>query len=367
MGSLILDSSKRRYNASGHLIAPARVARAGVMDYSLAELRASGIRGVFDDLSSDSVVRLYRDPSMLFADSTLRDVERKPVTFEHPAGGVTDDNKADLQVGTSLTGARQDGRYLAVELQVQDKRTIAAIESGISEISLGQGADIEWTTGVDDQDGPYDGVITNISINHIAIVPAGRAGPEVKIADGGTSMTTRLIDGISVEMPDQAGQFFDKKQAELEGANDKADKLEDSLKALTDERDKLAGELAAAKDQVAKMDDTARLDDMLAERIALVDAAKKLFTDIDPAGKTSREIKVETIKHVIADADLDEKSDAYVDGMFDSLPAQKPAATMDKVLADKATAAPAKSKPSPRDEFIRRNAELHDTFVRGGK
>jgi hypothetical protein len=89
----------------------------------------------------------------------------------------------DKVVGSLGTDAKWEPPYLTNSLIVTDSNAIKAIEDGsYSELSASYACDIDMTGGIFDGKS-YDGVMKNIKGNHVALVPEGRAGHDVKVAD----------------------------------------------------------------------------------------------------------------------------------------------------------------------------------------
>ena len=89
----------------------------------------------------------------------------------------------DKVVGSLGTDARYEAPYLKNSLTVTDADAIRAIEDGsYKELSASYACDIDMTGGVFEGK-TYDGVMKNIKGNHVALVPEGRAGHDVKVAD----------------------------------------------------------------------------------------------------------------------------------------------------------------------------------------
>ena len=89
----------------------------------------------------------------------------------------------DKVVGSLGTDARYEAPYLKNSLTVIDADAIKAIEDGsYKELSASYSCDIDMTGGIFDGKS-YDGRMLNIKGNHVALVPEGRAGHDVKVAD----------------------------------------------------------------------------------------------------------------------------------------------------------------------------------------
>ena len=121
----------------------------------------------------------------------------------------------------------------------------------------------------------------------------------------------------------------------------KMDAAEGRADALAEQVEELNVELAAAKE--------INLDSMVEERVALIEKAKPVLDSAyDFAGKTAREVMVDSIKAVRGDElDLSEKSDDYVQAMFDTLSeGRKDSVTTDELRKAVASIASPVSAPS---------------------
>jgi hypothetical protein len=187
---------------------------------------------------------------------------------------------------------------------------------------------------VHDSYGPYDAIQANIVGNHIAIVDKARGGENVKINDswadfekskfepkkGDEMPVKKKINGITVEFSDQGADAVDGLLKALDDSEKKNGEMEVVLKDQKAAFDKLQGEHDALK--TSQLTD-ADIEKQVNERMSIVDKARALKDDLDPAGKKLIDIRVEAIQHVDSDFELKDKSDAYVEGVFDSLYAKR--------------------------------------------
>jgi uncharacterized protein len=105
-----------------------------------------------------------------------------PLLSHHLPMGA-DDHDRSIVVGTTMGDARFEDPYLLVSLTVWDGDAIAAIEDGsCRELSGGYRHVVDMTPGVY-RGQSYDGVMTNLSFNHVALVEVGRNGSDVAVAD----------------------------------------------------------------------------------------------------------------------------------------------------------------------------------------
>lgn len=131
-------------------------------------------------LDQNKVYQLFRDPVELQrAASTFNNMQllqtHQPVNADEPA--------KELTVGSTGTDCVFIAPYLKNSLVVWDAEAIAGIESEqIEQLSAGYYYTADMTAG-EYQGQSYDGVMRNITGNHIALVERGRAGPDVVVAD----------------------------------------------------------------------------------------------------------------------------------------------------------------------------------------
>lgn len=124
-------------------------------------------------LDPNRVYELYRDPTELGHPDTLKSFEGLPLMIKHVA--QTADNPRKEYVGGSVHNVRFDGKHLRGDLLVWDGHAIDLIESDeLSDLSCGYRYKPVMRSG--DADGQaYDGRMTVIRGNHVALVDDGRA------------------------------------------------------------------------------------------------------------------------------------------------------------------------------------------------
>jgi len=331
--------TQREITAAGYLRAPAHIAKTGVQYYAPDELDAEELP---DELKQHkTAIKILRPDREVFDPESLASFSAIPVTLNHPPDKMLNaENAVKHQVGFSRDRVERSGDHVSADLVIMDDGAIRTVQAGVSELSIGYTTDILWQAGHDERFGDYDGIQTKIRGNHIAIVNRGRAGSSVRLADKKRKDQTmdgkkRTLDGITFDLSDQGAEVFDKLVGDLEKANATIDtvtkdfeaKLADSAKQI----EKLEGERDAA---AAKVVTDADLDNLVAERAAFTDKARKLCPEIEVEGKGVEEIKraVVAIRFVDKGIDLEDKSDEYVGALYDSLEA--PAASSVKNIAD---------------------------------
>ncbi|MCX5617052.1 DUF2213 domain-containing protein, partial [Bombella sp. TMW 2.2559] len=98
--------------------------------------------------------------------------------LEHHTETSANAHPRELTVGATMDNARFESPYLKVGMVIFDGTTIQRIQSGAQrELSCGYAYDADMTPGTYEGK-PYDGRMTNIRGNHVALVDRGRAGPD---------------------------------------------------------------------------------------------------------------------------------------------------------------------------------------------
>lgn len=186
---LTIDAKRR--TRDGYLTVNARVARAGnVQLYAGTEVGRPEM----------GVVKVYRPADEVFSADTMESFAHRPVTLGHPAASVSAANWKDVATGWSDGEVARDGDFIRVSMLLADAGAIAAVEGGTRELSMGYDCLLEWTTGVTSAGEAYDAIQRNIRSNHIAIVPAARGGPELRIGDADNAAEEQRAEAAREQM-----------------------------------------------------------------------------------------------------------------------------------------------------------------------
>lgn len=362
---------KYEVTPEGYLRAWASIARTGIQLYTDAD---------------GSVRREYRPETEVASPDSLASFAGKAITSEHPPVLLDAENTKDYQVGFSGTEVVYDNGFVKAVMTITDRDTIERIMRGDArEVSAGYRVNYDPTPGVTDSGEHYDGIQKEILGNHIAVVRRGRAGPQVKLhldrqdaadpsllsIEENTTMSAKVVfDGAEFEVTESVAlaitkeredakmsyedmkKKYDAMMSEASKMKEEMDAMEKEMKgkcdsaegradALAEQVEELTTELAAAKE--------INLDSMVEERVTLIEKAKPVLDAAYTfAGKTAREVMVDSIKAVRGDElDLSEKSDDYVQAMFDTLSeGRKDSATTDELRKVVASIASPVSAPS---------------------
>lgn len=302
--------------------------------YLTGVLRVTGA-GVFPYRADDgnNVIRRLRPVGEVGDEASVSTLNSKPVTLLHPGEAVDPDNVRKYQVGYTGTDARWDGLNATVTVTVTDRKAIEAIESGeVRAISCGYHATIEPGSGVW-QGTEYDGAMTEIRYNHVALVREGRAGDGVRFRVGdcspmetnnndnagaaapeGDTMKTMIIDGVQCQADEAVVARVQGLEKELSDARDGLSASKAELDRATAERDAARAECEKIK---AECGDEA-IEARVGAKLALLDEAKGLGAEVS-AKQTDAEIRASVVKLAFGDAmPLDGKSADYAIAAYDA-------------------------------------------------
>ena len=174
---LAFDRSARRIDADGRLhVDRSHISKATVNPYYGREIPGYEALG----LEPDKVYRLFRDPVEL--ERAAPTFARLPVLSEHVPVTV-DAPRPDLVVGAIGSEVTFTAPYLDADLCVWDSAAIAGIETDkVRELSCAYRYVPVMEPG-EFEGQLYDGRMTEIQGNHLALVEVGRAGSDVVVAD----------------------------------------------------------------------------------------------------------------------------------------------------------------------------------------
>lgn len=347
--------TKRTLTDAGQMHVPCTFARTGSQLYTAKQLG-------LEDKDPNEVVRVWRDEAEVFDEASMATFKSSPLTIGHPkdADGkpmaVTAENAKELQVGMLEGMPTRDEDTLTGTLIVTNQEAIDAIESGDQELSAGYLCDIVEVEGKYFQ--------RNIRANHIAIVAKGRAGSSCRISD--EVLEVQLGDGhpqpmqwefeneeaykvafkswIAVEYNEYFGSADAKgKAAGNTGVVDEA-LLTDAQESLAEAEAKISAQevlLADAEKVELELEQTKALladakiaaEEGVVERCNAIENARLIADMRDLGSKSVQEIYRMVVEDQMPEKNLEGKSDAFVEAMFELLvDASKGETPMGKLL-----------------------------------
>lgn len=356
--------TSRTINDQGQMIVPCSFARTGSQLYTAGQL---GLQ----DVDSNKIITVYRDEKDVFCQDAMDSFRSAPVTIGHPKDDkgipikVTSINSKELQVGALEGMPVRDEDTLGGVLVLTNQIAIDTLEEGKQELSAGYTCDIEELDGKLYQ--------RNIRANHIAIVDKGRAGSSCRISD--EALTIKLADHqeqpYSWDFDNEAAykeaykSWIAAEYLEYYGSTDAEGKASGNTgmvdeNLLTDAQEQVVtvtSELSVQKELVVSMKQTADKSELAVEslKIELVDAKlaasqgvierceaiehARLIADMRDLGdKSVAEIRKLVVEDQYPNKDLSQKSEAFIEAMFEMLVDQAKGETpMSKILAKQTT------------------------------
>ncbi|HHY1079312.1 TPA: DUF2213 domain-containing protein [Yersinia enterocolitica] len=271
-------ASVRRYDVDGMLhVELTPISKANVCVYYGKEIPNWEEHG----LEPDKAYRLLRDPKEL--ELAVETFNNKPLLNTHIAVSILNPPKESI-IGATGSNAVFENGYLKNSLVIWDVNSIIGVENKQQrEISSSYRYRLDMTPGEYEGE-PYDGVMRDIVCNHVAIVPSGRAGPDVFVYDSlptGLKLMSKAKELMAKILPflanDANPEEVEKKVEEIIKDDDKDPKTaKDEM--TEEEKEKLAKDEAeqAEKEKLAKDEaDNADKEKMANDSKLAMDAAIK--------------------------------------------------------------------------------------------
>lgn len=290
-------ATSREVTPEGFLRVRARIGRAGLHNYTAAEL------GTPAGFAPGDTVRVWRPADEVFDPASMASFGGKPVTDDHPPVMVTSRNWKQFAIGHCAGSVgRDEDDHLVTDLHIADAAAAERALAG-AELSNGYHADFVFEPGTTPDGEPYDAIQRNIRGNHVALVRAGRCGSTCRVGDA------------AVEAGCSCG--------------------EEPAQELS----------AAAETPASSGPDPAVLDALVQDRLAVLDGARRLIgATFDGRGRSTPAIRRLAVARTLGQARIEGRDDAYVAAAFDALVAgHRPG----NPLADH-LAAPARTGPVDR-------------------
>ena len=314
--------------------------------------------------SDGSQVREYRPPEEVSNPESLQTFGMKPATWGHPPVLLDSKNTNTHQIGYSGSQVRYNDGFVEVALTITDQDAIDKIQRGDArQVSAGYNVDFDPTPGNTPEGEEYSGVQRNIRVNHIAVVPVGRAGPEVKLlmdrmdsADAvaydpepGTpaqqstptaspSMASVKFDGLEIDLPVEAAgvvqsafKDLNKQIAELDASKAelqaKLDAAEKEVESIAYEKEAAEGRADALTERVAELEadesprtDAAEIDELIKARLAVFQHLAPAFAeDYKFDGIDESALYVAAFTNLTGEEPREDAAPEYVAGVVDGL------------------------------------------------
>ena len=275
--------SQRVYGDEGFLTVPGKIARTGIQMYKAVELEG------WEDELPDKMIPVYRPPSEVFAKDSLSTFAGKPLTNNHPTTLVNSRNSRNLVVGT-IMDVKAAGKFVEGNVVFYDEPTIRDIENGKSELSVGYTSRLDKVSGVTPDGEVYEAIQRDIRVNHVALVPSGRAGPTVRLADNNPEENKEMAEEkkemMTMDMPEDMMKLM-KMVESMSDAMGAMEKKMDEYMMMPMEKEEMEKE-----SEEVMMDSAAQLDALVEERSALVAKSTALMDSLEWKGKSNHEVRL---------------------------------------------------------------------------
>lgn len=337
-------------SSDGYMKVRCRSGRSGIYQYLGREVDPEG-----KHFAADQVVNVYRSPEEVFDQHHLASFVGKPITIDHPAEPVTADNWRTHATGV-IMGAVRDGEHIGFDLAFLDGEAIGAVEAGKRELSNGYASKIIVGDGEAPDGQKYQARQVAMRGNHCAVVDQGRAGSTCRIGDaaacavilsdevkglladgetyrdsdpnnknahqrretvdkgvGQVATKTILVDGLNVEVTDDAERAILKLQGQLA---DSAAAVKTAEQALRDEQAKVVERDATITTKDAKITELeGQLKDAAITPAKLADAAK-VYADVCGKAKAlgvtfAEDADTDTVKKAVVLAKMGDAAKDY--------------------------------------------------------
>jgi hypothetical protein len=279
------------------------ICRTGFQEYAGKELKSHADYKQEWNLDDNEMVKVYRPKDVVTAPETVASFEGKSVLDGHPPEVLltvvneSEHGKGHVQnvrVGTAMEDSEIP---LIADLWVKNSQLNDKIDNGMREVSCGYLFNLQR-----DQDGAF--FMSRIIGNHVAVVPNGRAGPEVAIGDAasvqasGNKPIIRPKPEINKEKSmQQQGTWLGRLLKALgttDAAPEDIEKLakaakdtdeDDEMRKMREKRDQSFNDRKAAHDAEERDADEEAIKEAKAEKKAI--ARDKKAKDAEPEEESS--------------------------------------------------------------------------------
>lgn len=279
--------------------------------------------------------REFRSPEEVFKPTHLNSLMGVPITANHPQGMAV--NRADgspltlgkdgrpwKSIGAAISVGRKDDNEIDMRGDVVVHHP-EAIRSGAKELSLGYRCDIDPTPGSWNGEN-YDVKQVNLHVNHIACVPAGRAGTarfnldaadfeeEEHMSNDLKLVAVRLDGDLEYQAQPEVAHALKKASDALAAQTARADAAEAKVSAASARADAAEAKVTEQESKISQI--RADAVNEATARIQLRADAKSHGAEIR-ADAADVDVKKAVIAKLSPTVKLDGKDAAYVDAMYD--------------------------------------------------
>lgn len=328
--AIVVEVDGLTWTRDGYLQGQGKIARAGnVQEYRGWEL------GLEDD-QAQQTFGVYRDPEMVFDKDALRSLAGRPVTREHPPGGVNADTWRDLAVGSIGGTVARDGEYVVAPMVIMDAAAAKEVMDGARGLSAGYTCNLEAKDGVAEDGTPYQfRQVGPLRFNHVAYLPnsnprAGNtrigdhqgkkpASQEANMAEFRTVVLGKRAVKVADEDIANVEAFKEEVEEKIEAIEETVESKDEEIARLKAEIERLTAELDAAKDEIPSDEELeAKIEELVEEKIDTVEKAESIDSTANLKGLSPKAIRRAVVVAKLGDS-MKTKSQEYIDARFDGL------------------------------------------------
>jgi hypothetical protein len=177
-----------------------RICRTGYQDYLGTELKKHPSYDPAWNLEDDKTYKVFRPLDEVTSPQTIASAEGKTIVDEHPPTYIAPGSLVSIETERELgCGHVQNVRIgaalrtgevpLVADLHIKNLDLVDKIDAGVRDVSCGYTYKLKRLA-----DGTL--VQTNIHINHVAVVPQGRAGADISIQDSAVTDSAPQLEEL---------------------------------------------------------------------------------------------------------------------------------------------------------------------------
>lgn len=328
--TVTIQSSGMTIAKDGYLVGEAKVSRGGnVQQYYGAELGLTGD-------AAQKIFGVFRDPEVVFDETSMLSLAGRPVTRGHPPVGVNADNWKELTVGFMGGTVKRDGEHVTASMAIMDAAAVKEVMGGARGLSAGYTVDVTPEMGVTKDGEAYQYKQSgSLRFNHVAYLPDNnpRAG-NTRIGDASNwgvapiqlenKEEVHKMDTVTLVIGDKAVNVSAASAPLIEAFKaDAAKSLSDMQASHTAKIVAKDEEIGTLKAEVAKLKADAitpeKLSAKIADRVALETAAKSIDPLIETTNLSDDDLRKAAVVYAYGDDMVNDSSPAEITGIFKAL------------------------------------------------
>ena len=163
------------------------IARDGIYEYYGSEIGLNS--------QANKVFRFYRDKSTYDGEECIKSLENIPVTDGHPDEDVDKNNFSFYEKGSSEgKPVFENGKLIVPKIVIKSLELQKKITGqSVRELSIGFLGAYQFGKKPEKIEENIDGIENVVSINHVAVVECGKAGPQIRINEQKSKFKTKKM------------------------------------------------------------------------------------------------------------------------------------------------------------------------------